>query len=264
MTDLTDYVVIPGEDYKAACDAVREKTGKTDGIRSGELAAEIRGIAPKLHKATVNPGVKDVTATPMEGYDGFSSVTVTGAKLQRKTVAPSGEDQEIVPDEGYYGLSTVVAQAIKLQEKTVTPSTEAQEVVADEGYDGLGKVTVGAAEATGGVQTRKLTIKNTRDEDVTVYHVGDDNQVTTASISGGETGDFDVADGGILALKTTGRTSNYSTGPSKRCAYESNNVSLQKTQVTITTASGMREQYDNTYFAFASVTGDDAEITLTY
>lgn len=48
MMDLTDYVILPGADYKAACDAVRERTGKTEGILSGELAQEIRSLPDRV------------------------------------------------------------------------------------------------------------------------------------------------------------------------------------------------------------------------
>lgn len=41
---LTDYVIMPGADYKDACDAVREKTGGTELIKSGEMGAQIRAI----------------------------------------------------------------------------------------------------------------------------------------------------------------------------------------------------------------------------
>lgn len=41
---LTDYVIMPSADYVAACDKVRERTGKTAPIKSGDLAAEIEGI----------------------------------------------------------------------------------------------------------------------------------------------------------------------------------------------------------------------------
>lgn len=41
---LTDYVIMPGADYQAACDKLREKTGKTDLIKSGDLAAAIGSI----------------------------------------------------------------------------------------------------------------------------------------------------------------------------------------------------------------------------
>lgn len=66
---LTDYVIMPGADYQAACDKIREKTGKTDLIKSGDLAAAIGsiqsgggsmfassavGILPTVYKGTAN------------------------------------------------------------------------------------------------------------------------------------------------------------------------------------------------------------------
>lgn len=41
---LTDYVVMPGEDYQAICDAIREKTETTEPIKSGDAAGMIQGI----------------------------------------------------------------------------------------------------------------------------------------------------------------------------------------------------------------------------
>ena len=41
---LTDYVIMPSEDYQSACDAVRAKTGKSDLIKSGDIASEISSI----------------------------------------------------------------------------------------------------------------------------------------------------------------------------------------------------------------------------
>lgn len=41
---MADFVVMPKTDYQNACDAVREKTGKSDLIRSGDMGAEIRSI----------------------------------------------------------------------------------------------------------------------------------------------------------------------------------------------------------------------------
>ena len=41
---LTDMVIMPGVDYQAVCDAVREKTGGTEIIKSGDMAELIRGI----------------------------------------------------------------------------------------------------------------------------------------------------------------------------------------------------------------------------
>lgn len=41
---LTNMVIMPREDYQDACDAVREKTGGTEVIKSGELGELIRNI----------------------------------------------------------------------------------------------------------------------------------------------------------------------------------------------------------------------------
>lgn len=41
---LTDHVIMPGNDYKAICDSVRSKTGGTEPLKSGEVAAAIDGI----------------------------------------------------------------------------------------------------------------------------------------------------------------------------------------------------------------------------
>lgn len=41
---LTDMVIMPGADYLDACNAVREKTGGTEPIKSGVMGAQIRSI----------------------------------------------------------------------------------------------------------------------------------------------------------------------------------------------------------------------------
>ena len=41
---MSEYVIMPKADYVAACDAIREKTGKTDLIKSGDMRPEILGI----------------------------------------------------------------------------------------------------------------------------------------------------------------------------------------------------------------------------
>lgn len=41
---LTEMVIMPGEDYQAICDSVRAKTGKTELLKSGEVAPAIDGI----------------------------------------------------------------------------------------------------------------------------------------------------------------------------------------------------------------------------
>lgn len=41
---LTEMVIMPGEDYQAICDSVRAKTGRTELLKSGEVALAIDGI----------------------------------------------------------------------------------------------------------------------------------------------------------------------------------------------------------------------------
>lgn len=42
---LTDYVIMPGVDYQALVDKIKEKTGKTEPLVSGQLAAELDNIS---------------------------------------------------------------------------------------------------------------------------------------------------------------------------------------------------------------------------
>ena len=44
---LTEQVIMPGADYQDACDAIREKTGGTDLIKSGEMGGLIRGTSSR-------------------------------------------------------------------------------------------------------------------------------------------------------------------------------------------------------------------------
>lgn len=47
MSGLKDFAIMPSSDYQDICDAVRVKTGKTDLLKSGELAEAISGIGGK-------------------------------------------------------------------------------------------------------------------------------------------------------------------------------------------------------------------------
>lgn len=59
---LTEWVMMPGQDYKSICDSVRAKTGKTNLLKSGEVAPAIDGIV-------INGGVDTSTDTPAEEGD---------------------------------------------------------------------------------------------------------------------------------------------------------------------------------------------------
>ncbi len=69
----------------AIADAIREKTGGTDAIRTEDMAAEIQGIEagggssdPILQNKTATPRATEQTITADNGFDGLSSVTVEG------------------------------------------------------------------------------------------------------------------------------------------------------------------------------------------
>lgn len=42
---MSDFVIMPKKDYQDICNIVREKTGETDLIKSGELMAKIDSIS---------------------------------------------------------------------------------------------------------------------------------------------------------------------------------------------------------------------------
>lgn len=46
---MTEYVLMPGADYQNICNALREKTGSTEPIRSGEIAGQIADLSGDNH-----------------------------------------------------------------------------------------------------------------------------------------------------------------------------------------------------------------------
>lgn len=44
---MDQYAIMPYNDYKSACNAIREKTGRADVIKSGDMATEINSITSK-------------------------------------------------------------------------------------------------------------------------------------------------------------------------------------------------------------------------
>lgn len=48
---MSEYVIMPKADYVAATDTIRAALGKTDPIKSGELAGEIKTITDKIDNA---------------------------------------------------------------------------------------------------------------------------------------------------------------------------------------------------------------------
>lgn len=61
---LTDFVIMPGADYQALVDKIKEKTGKTDPLVSGQLAAELDNISGGTSE--------DVRYVTFMSYDGVT------------------------------------------------------------------------------------------------------------------------------------------------------------------------------------------------
>lgn len=83
---MAEYAVMPASDYKDACDAVREKTGGTARIVSGELGEQIRSISGGGGKPVGVPE-KDVN---FYDYDGTCLYAYTLAEAQVLTELPPG------------------------------------------------------------------------------------------------------------------------------------------------------------------------------
>lgn len=83
---MAEYAVMPAADYKDACDAVREKTGGTAQIVSGELGEQIRSISGGGGKPVSVPE-KDVN---FYDYDGTCLYAYTLAEAQALTKLPPG------------------------------------------------------------------------------------------------------------------------------------------------------------------------------
>lgn len=150
---LTDYIIMPGDHYQAACDKIRERTGKTDMIRSADMAAEIDNIPKGVElPALTNPGTASDLVEGTELIDGAGKV-VTGNIPKRgyNDVAISGS-QVHVPA-GYYEDN--VGRALTAVEQA-TPSIS---------VDTAGKITASATQSEGYVNggtksaTKQLTVQ---------------------------------------------------------------------------------------------------------
>ena len=93
---LTDYVIMPSADYQAACNKLREKTGKTDLIKSGDMAKEIEemswinllefdDLAISILDGSITSITND-TITVLPAYALAGCVNLTYAKFENATI----------------------------------------------------------------------------------------------------------------------------------------------------------------------------------
>ena len=95
---LTNYVLMPGADYKGICDAVRAKTGKSELIKSGELASEISGI-------TGGGGGS------VEGVHTVTFMSEDGSSVLYERLVVDGDDCANVVDRGVLAAPTKASTA---------------------------------------------------------------------------------------------------------------------------------------------------------
>lgn len=87
---ITDYVIMPGSDYQAVCDKIREKTGKTGIIKSGDLVTEIE---ENMGQIIENQPIEldftggNQTITAPEGYLVKSAILQKPADLLAENIA---------------------------------------------------------------------------------------------------------------------------------------------------------------------------------
>lgn len=104
---MTDMVIMPGSHYQAICDAVRAKTGGTDILKSGDLAAAIEAISgldeDLIAFQQQNEKVTEyMTAATVYTDADFATVTVAGGykdSTQTTWEQPNGTEL-IAPEAG--------------------------------------------------------------------------------------------------------------------------------------------------------------------
>lgn len=72
---IEDKAVMPLADYQAACNAIRNKTGTSGTIKSGDMASKINAISAGVD-------VSDTTATAARVLNGYYFYTANGTKTQ--------------------------------------------------------------------------------------------------------------------------------------------------------------------------------------
>lgn len=91
---LTEMVIMPGEDYQAICDSVRAKTGRTELLKSGDVASAINGIVSN----GTGVDMSDATATASDIAYGKIAYSNNGRIV--------GTIEEVDSGEGYSFPST--------------------------------------------------------------------------------------------------------------------------------------------------------------
>jgi hypothetical protein len=88
---MSDYVIMPSTDYQDICDAVREKTGETDLLKSGDVAEKIDGLEPAGSRQ--NGVAEGIEQGRQAGYvEGHEAGVVDGAKSEHDSFWDAFQD----------------------------------------------------------------------------------------------------------------------------------------------------------------------------
>ena len=176
MSELTDYVIMPGSDYQNICNSVRSKTGGTDVLKSGEVSAAI----DRIQASGGGTEHKDVNFYDYDGTLLYSYTVEEAANLTELPNLPSHEglicqgwnyDLETIKN---YGRSVDIgAMYITDDGKTRlyidTGSGVVTDVRINYGYTGINGVTIDWGDGTSetatnvGYVTKTHTYENTGD-----------------------------------------------------------------------------------------------------
>ena len=107
---LTDMVIMNGADYQAACDAIRAKTGKTDLIKSGDMAAEIESIKSgnKLNDF-LKGSIAEISEEDTKGLTTIKAYRFAYVEGIEKAVF---KELTAIPQNGFYYTKTVAPDGI--------------------------------------------------------------------------------------------------------------------------------------------------------